>query len=122
LLLSERTWPRREEAIKTSGRGTQTRYATLRSKPSSWGGRQEQVLLNNAGWKARKHLATEMYLFLIPLYRTYQMWNTWSGEKYCPQRSSILLSSEFVDGLQTMSLSLGTTPGHDEIVAPPLTC
>jgi len=59
-------WPGREEAIKTSGRGTQTRYATLRSKPSSWGGRQEQVLLNDAGWKARKHLATEMYLFLIP--------------------------------------------------------
>jgi hypothetical protein len=94
----------------------------LRSKPSSWGGRQEQVLLNNAGWKARKHLATEMYLCLIPLYRTYQMWNALSGEKYWPQRSSILLSSEFVDGLQTMSVSLGTKLGHDEIVAPPLTC
>ena len=35
-------WPRREQAMKTTGRGTQTRYATVRSEPSTWSGKLEQ--------------------------------------------------------------------------------
>jgi len=76
-------WPRREEAIKTSGRGSKP--ATQPCVTNRAHERQEQVLLNNAGWKARKHLATEMYFVL---------------EKYCPHRSSILLSSEFVEAFK----------------------
>ena len=65
LLVGFRTdWLRRQEAMKTAGRGTQTRYATVRSEPSSWSGRLEQILLNHAGWKARKNPAAGRYFFL----------------------------------------------------------
>jgi hypothetical protein len=40
--------------MKTAGRGTQTRYTAVRSKPSTWGGRAEKILLNVAGWKVRE--------------------------------------------------------------------
>jgi hypothetical protein len=59
--------------MKTTGRGTQNRDATVRSKPSSWSGDSEQILLNNTGWKARKNLAEGKVFFLdFPFYRTYQ--------------------------------------------------
>jgi hypothetical protein len=50
--------------MKTAGRGTQNRYAKVRSKPSSWGGRREQILLNDAGWKTRKNSAVGEFFFL----------------------------------------------------------
>jgi hypothetical protein len=59
-----RYWPRREEAMKTAGRGTQTRYAAVRSKPSTWGGRAEKILLNLAGWKVREIPAMGEFFFL----------------------------------------------------------
>jgi hypothetical protein len=65
LLVSFRThWPRREEAMKTAGSETQNRYATMRGKPSTWTGRLEQILLNHAGWKARKPPAKGEVFFL----------------------------------------------------------
>jgi len=50
--------------MKTAGRRTQTRYATVRSKPSLWSGALEQILLNNAGWKVRKNPAAATCFFL----------------------------------------------------------
>jgi len=36
----------------------------MRSKPSTWSGRLEQILLNRAGWKARKPPAKgEVFFF-----------------------------------------------------------
>jgi hypothetical protein len=65
LLVGFRTdWPRREQAMKTAGRGTQNCYATVRSQPSTWGGRLEQILLNHAGWKARKNPVVGEVFFL----------------------------------------------------------
>jgi hypothetical protein len=59
--------------MKTAGRGTQKRYATLRSEPSSWGGRREEILLNDTGWKARKNpVAGEIVFLKFPLDRTYR--------------------------------------------------
>ena len=57
-------WLRREQAMKTAGRGTQNCYATVRSKASSWSGRLEQPLLNYTGWKTRKHPAAGEFFFL----------------------------------------------------------
>src|ERR1700676_5696379 len=55
---------RREEAMKTAGSENQNRCATMRNKPSTWNGRLEQVLLNHAGWKARKPPAKGEVFFL----------------------------------------------------------
>jgi hypothetical protein len=50
--------------MKTAGSENQNRYATMRSKPSTWSGRLEQILLIHAGWKARKHPAVREVFFL----------------------------------------------------------
>jgi hypothetical protein len=50
--------------MKTAGKGNQKRYATLRREPSSWSGRLEQILLNEAGWSARKNPAVGEVFFL----------------------------------------------------------
>jgi hypothetical protein len=50
--------------MKTDGSENQNRYATMRSKPSTWSGRLEQILLIQAGWKARKHPAVREVFFL----------------------------------------------------------
>jgi len=69
LLVGFRTdWLRREEAMKTAGRGTQNCYAKVRSKPSSLSGRLEQLLLNYTGWKARKNPAAGELFFLAFLF------------------------------------------------------
>ena len=74
LLVGFRTdWPRRKQAMKTAGRGTQNGYATVRSQPSTCGGRPEQILLNHVGWKARKNPVIGDVFFLdFPFYRTDQ--------------------------------------------------
>jgi hypothetical protein len=58
--------------MKTAARETQTRYATLRSRPSTWGGRLEQTLLNHAGWKVRKSGRRRGVFLDFPFYRTNQ--------------------------------------------------
>jgi hypothetical protein len=50
--------------MKTAGSENQNRYATMRSKPSTGSGRPEQILLNHAGWKTRKHPAKGGVFFL----------------------------------------------------------
>jgi hypothetical protein len=60
--------------MKTAGSGNQNRYATMRSKPSIWTGRLEEILLIHAGWKARKQLALrEIFFLTFPFIRTYQV-------------------------------------------------
>jgi hypothetical protein len=59
--------------MKTAERGAQNHYVTVRSEPSSWSGRLDQLLLNDTGWKTRKNPAAGEVFFLdIPLYRTSQ--------------------------------------------------
>ncbi len=54
--------------MKTAGRGTQTRYATVRSEPSTWSGRLEQILLNYPGWETRNNPAAgEVFFLTSPL-------------------------------------------------------
>jgi hypothetical protein len=55
-----------ERTMKTAGSGNQNRYATMRSKPSIWTGRLEEILLIHAGWKARR---TYQVLAAFPRYR-----------------------------------------------------
>jgi len=50
--------------MKTAGSENQNRCATMRSKPSTLNGRLEQILLNHAGWKARKPPAVREVFFL----------------------------------------------------------
>jgi hypothetical protein len=50
--------------MKTAGSENQNRHATTRGKPSTWSGRLEQILLNHAGWKARKPPAKGEFFFL----------------------------------------------------------
>jgi hypothetical protein len=54
--------------MKPAGRGTQNRDAIVRSTPSTWSGRLEQIPLNYAGWKVRKNPATgEVFFLTYPL-------------------------------------------------------
>jgi len=46
--------PRREQEMKTAGRGNQNRHPTVRSKLTSWSGKLKQLLLNYMGWKQEK--------------------------------------------------------------------
>ena len=59
-LTSQHCSPSSSSGAKSVG----ARYATMRSKPSTGGGRLEQILLNHAGWKARKPPAKGEVFFL----------------------------------------------------------
>ena len=50
--------------MKTAGGGTQTHHAIVRSQPSTWSGRLEQILLNDPGWKVRKNLDDDLIVAL----------------------------------------------------------
>jgi hypothetical protein len=78
LLVGFRTdWPRREEAMKTAGRENPNRRDRLCNEPSSWGGRPKPFLLNQGGWRSRKHPAEGRVFFLtspfIELLRTWRV-------------------------------------------------
>jgi hypothetical protein len=65
--------------MKTAGRGTQNRYAIVRSQPSTWSGRQEQILLNYVGWKVRKNPATGEIFFLTFPFIELTRWDEKAG-------------------------------------------
>jgi hypothetical protein len=50
--------------MKTAGRENPDSRTGLRSKPSPWGGRQEELSLNQAGWEVRKFPAEGDVFFL----------------------------------------------------------
>jgi hypothetical protein len=55
---------RREQAMKTAGKENPNRCAITRQPTELLERRLELSLLNQAGWKARKHPATAKYFFL----------------------------------------------------------
>src|SRR2546427_9780318 len=55
---------RRTQAMKTAGRKTKNRRDRLSNEPSSWGGRPKPFLLNQGGWRSRKHPAAGEVFFL----------------------------------------------------------
>src|SRR6266436_7337736 len=55
---------RRQEAMKTAGRGTPNRRAHPPWQPSTWRGRSEQILLNQVGCEGRKLPAKGEIFFL----------------------------------------------------------
>jgi len=65
---------RREQAMKTAGKENPNRCAITRQPTELLGRKLELSLLNQVGWKARKHPATAKYFFLtfpfIELIRT----------------------------------------------------
>jgi hypothetical protein len=65
---------RRQEAMKTAGKENPNRCAITRQPTELLGRKLELSLLNQVGWKARKHPATVKYFFLtfpfIELHRT----------------------------------------------------
>jgi hypothetical protein len=79
-------------AVRNSSCKLVNRYATMRSKPSTWSGRLEQILLIQAGWKARKHPAVrEVFFLTFPFYRTYQELARWSAGCFqLPSSASVL--------------------------------
>ena len=60
---------RRQEAMKTAGKENPNRCAITRQPTELLGRKLKLSLLNQVGWKARKHPATAKYFFL---YRTTQ--------------------------------------------------
>src|SRR5229473_7307035 len=66
---------------ETAGRGNQNRHATVRSKPSSWSGKPEQLLLNYMGWRARKFPAAgEMFFLTSPFIELIRSWQLTAGQ------------------------------------------
>jgi hypothetical protein len=55
---------RRKEAMKTAGTENPNRCAITRQRTELLGRKLETSLLNQAGWKARKHPAMGKYFFL----------------------------------------------------------
>jgi hypothetical protein len=55
---------RRPEAMKTAGKENLNRCAITRQSTEMLGRKLELSLLNQVGWKARKHPATAKYFFL----------------------------------------------------------
>src|SRR3979411_1960911 len=55
---------RREQAMKTAGKENSNRCAITRQPTELLGRKLELSLLNQVGWKARKHPATAKYFFL----------------------------------------------------------
>src|ERR1700680_3652521 len=55
---------RREQAMKTTGKENPNRWAIPRQPTELLGRKLELSLLNQVGWKARKHPATAKYFFL----------------------------------------------------------
>jgi len=55
---------RRQEAMKTAGKENPNRCAITRQPTELLGRKLELSLLNQVGWKARKHPATAKYFFL----------------------------------------------------------
>jgi hypothetical protein len=52
--------------MKTAGRKTHKRYAVVRSVPSFWSGKREQILLDNKrGWKSTKIRPKVKFFFLL---------------------------------------------------------
>jgi len=79
LLVSEQTGLVAKKAMKTAGSENQNRYATMRSKPSTWSGRLEQILLNHVGWKARKPPAKGEVFFLTFPFIELTRWDEKAG-------------------------------------------
>src|ERR1700676_2028053 len=74
---------RREQAMKTAGKENPNRCSIIRQPTELLGRKLELSLLNQVGWKARKHPATAKYFFLtFPFIRTYQDLATYSGDRF----------------------------------------
>src|SRR5579859_6010705 len=66
-------WLRREQPMKTSGRGNPNLRAFSALHPRPWRGSSEHVSLDYVGWEGRKTPAAGDVFFLdFPFYRTYQ--------------------------------------------------
>jgi hypothetical protein len=70
--------------MKTAGRGTQNRYATVRSKASTWSARLEQILLNYPGWETRKNPAVGEAFFLTSPFIALAAPGGWLSEPETP--------------------------------------
>jgi hypothetical protein len=68
-------WLRRESSMKTAERKTHKRCAVVRSVPSPWNGRREQILLDNKwGWKSTKiRPKVKCFLLTSPLIEPLQV-------------------------------------------------
>jgi hypothetical protein len=76
--------------MKTVGRGNQNQHATVRSKPSSWSGKLEQLLLNYTGWRARKILAAGEVFFLTSPFIELTRWDEKAGLQRDAVRSQMI--------------------------------
>jgi len=85
--------------MKTAGRRTQNRYAIMRSQPSKWGGRLEQILLNYAGWKARKNPTKGEVFFLTSPFIEQILLNYagWKARKNPTKGEVFFLTSPFIE-------------------------
>jgi hypothetical protein len=64
---------RREQPMKTAGRGNPNHWGYSAQHPSPWPGQSEQISLDHLGWEARKTPAAGYVFFLdFPLYRTFR--------------------------------------------------
>jgi hypothetical protein len=64
-------WLRREQPMKTAGRGNPNNWAYSAQHPSPCRGSSEQISLDHVGWDAGRTPAAGDVLFLdVPLYRT----------------------------------------------------
>jgi hypothetical protein len=64
-------WLRREQSMKTAGRGNPNHWRYSAQNPRSWRGSSEQISLDRVGWEERKTLAGAIVFLLdFPLYRT----------------------------------------------------
>jgi hypothetical protein len=79
-------WLRREWSMKTAERKTHKRCAVVRSVPSPWNGRREQILLDyKRGWKSTKiRPKAKCFLLTSPLIELCRLFTY--GSRHAPTK------------------------------------
>src|ERR1700751_3454948 len=80
-------WLRRESSHENRREETHKHYAVVRSVPSLWSGKREQILLDNKrGWKSTKNPAKgEVFFVDFSSYRT--LWEVCLGRAVSHRKS-----------------------------------
>src|SRR3989442_11238931 len=65
--------------MKTAGRENPNRRDRLSNEPSPWGGRPKPFLLNQGGWRSRKHPAAGEVFFLTSPF--IELLGTWTKQR-----------------------------------------
>jgi len=106
LLVGLRTgWPRRKEAMKTTGRETHNRYTTARSVPRSRSGSREPSCSIGTSWTTRELRPQVKCLLLTPFIELLRSWPPEETVSECIGHSALFTNADGFDRVQGKRLN-----------------